>query len=50
MEKFIEPSQRVIVINRQQGEPRGIDHVIETSRIKKGIQTAPKDTGNWNYF
>jgi hypothetical protein len=35
MEKFIEATHRVIVINRQEGKPRGIDHVIEAYRIRK---------------
>ena len=51
MGKIIEASQIVMMSSRQEGEPRGIDHIIETSRIrKKSIQTAPKDSANWNCF
>jgi hypothetical protein len=34
------------MINRQGGESRVLDHIVNTSRIrKKTIQTASKDTG-----
>jgi hypothetical protein len=35
MEKFIEATHRVIVINRQEGKPRGIDHVIKALELEK---------------
>jgi hypothetical protein len=33
------------MINRQGRELKGIYHAMATDRIKKSIQTAPKDTG-----
>ena len=33
----MEATHRVIVINRQDGKPRGIDHVIEAYRIRKKV-------------
>jgi hypothetical protein len=35
MGKIIEASQMVMMSSRQEGEPRGIDHIIETSRIRR---------------
>ncbi len=35
MGKIIEASQMVMMSSIQEGEPRGIDHIIETSRIRR---------------